>query len=111
MSETGRTYGRSFKGHPVVAGEVRAWVRLRTDHPDAVLVGHELFIAILASGSDVIEVQLSTAGDRLRVTATGTHPLPLRHSHGPGWRIIEGLSRSTGVTTDEHGLWAHLEQE
>jgi hypothetical protein len=110
MSESGRTYGRPFKGHPIEASEVRAWTRLRADHPDAPAVAHELFVAVLATGSDVIDVQLSTAGDRLKITATGAHPLSLRHSHGPGWRIISGLSRSTGVTTDEHGLWAQMEE-
>jgi hypothetical protein len=108
MSETGRTYGRTFKGHPAEAAHVRAWTAGRTTHPDAVQVAHELFIAVLASGADAIEMALSTAGDRLRITATGPEPLPLRHSHGPGWRLIEGLSRTNGVTTDECGLWAQL---
>ncbi|WP_330349290.1 hypothetical protein [Streptomyces sp. NBC_00582] len=111
MSESGRTYRRPFKGLPIEASEVRAWTRLRTKHPDAPAVANELFTAVLDSGADHVEVELSTAGSRLRVTATGPHPLSLRHSHGPGWRIVEGLSRSTGVTTDEHGLWAQLEEQ
>ncbi|MGY1500787.1 hypothetical protein ACW4TU_30120 [Streptomyces sp. QTS52] len=100
----------TFKGHPAAAADVRAWVSRHTDHPDAPIVANELFVAILTAGADVIEVALAFAGARLRITATGTHPLSLRHSHGPGWRVIEGLSRTTGVTTDEHGLWAQLEQ-
>lgn len=111
MSETGRTYRRLFKGHAIEAAEVRAWTALRTRHPDAPAVTHELFVAVLASGAGTIEVTLSTAGGRLRITATGFAPLPLRHSHGPGWRIIAGLSRTTGVTTDEQGLWAQLETD
>ncbi|MET9381434.1 hypothetical protein ABZY09_10150 [Streptomyces sp. NPDC002928] len=111
MSETGRTYRRLFKGHAIEAAEVRAWTQKRTDLPDAMQVAHELFAAVLASGADTIEVTLSTAGGRLRITATGFTPLPLRHSHGPGWRIIAGLSRTTGVTTDEHGLWAQMETD
>ncbi|CAM5553689.1 glutamine--fructose-6-phosphate transaminase (isomerizing) [Streptomyces californicus] len=75
-------YRRPFKGLAIEAAEVRAWTRLRTDHPDAPAVAHELFIAILASGADTIEVTLSTAGTRLRITATGPAPLPLVHLGG-----------------------------
>jgi len=100
---------RTFKGHPVEAAEVRAWTATRATHPDAPAVANELFVAILGTGADAVEVTLSTAGDRLRVAATGPEPLPLRHSHGPGWRIVAGLSRTNGVTVDERGLWARLE--
>jgi hypothetical protein len=109
MSETGSTWQRAFKAHPSEARAVRAWTTDRTRHPDASLVADELFLAILASGTDAVEMELSTAGDRLKVTATGHERLSLRHSHGPGWRIIDGLSRINGVTTDEHGLWAQLD--
>lgn len=109
MSETGSTWSRPFKGNPIEAASVRAWTTQRTPHPDAPTVANELFVAILASGADLIDMSLSTAGDRLRITATGPTHLPARHSHGPGWRIIAGLSRTTGVTSDEHGLWALLE--
>lgn len=109
MSETGRTYRLTFKGHPSEAAEVRAWTSKRTPHPDAPAVANELFVAILGAGADTIEVTLSTAGDRLRITATGPTALPARHSHGPGWRLISGLARATGVTTDETGLWAQLD--
>ena len=100
----------TFKGHPSVAADVRAWVSSHATHLDAPAVTHELFVAILNAGADSIDIALSLAGGRLRITATGTHPLSLRHSHGPGWRIIEGLSRATGVTIDERGLWAQMEQ-
>lgn len=109
MPETGSTWRRPFKGNAVEASEVRTWTKLRTDHPDAPTVANELFVAVLSSGADIIEVTLSTADTRIRITATGPAPLALRHSHGPGWRIVAGLSRSTGVTTDELGLWAQLE--
>lgn len=111
MSETGSTYRRPFKGLAIEAAEVRAWTRLRADHPEAPTVAHELFVAVLASGADTIEMQLSTADTRLRITATGQDPLPVRHSHGPGWRIVAGLSRATGLTTDERGLWAQMEMD
>lgn len=107
MSRTGRE--ASFKGHPIEAAHVRDWTAERTDHPDAPAVANELFVALLGSGADAVDLALSTAGDRLRITASGPGPLPLRASHGPGWRIIAGLSRMTGVTTDEHGLWAQLD--
>jgi hypothetical protein len=111
MSETGTTYRRPFKGLAIEAAEVRAWTRRRSNHPDAPTVAHELFVAILNSGAEVIDMQLSTAGSRLRITATGPASLPLRHSHGPGWGIVHGLSRQTGVTADERGLWAQLDEE
>jgi len=109
MSETGTTYRRTFKGLPIEAAEVRAWTRTRTNHPDAQQITHELFVAILGSGADTIDITLSSAGRRLRITATGPQPLPLRHSHGPGWPIVAALSTSTGITTDEHGVWAQME--
>ncbi|MEU5596802.1 hypothetical protein [Streptomyces sp. NPDC020298] len=110
MSETGRTWRRPFKGHAVEAAEVRAWTRKRTDHPDAPLVVHELFVAVLSSGADIIELTLSTAGNRLRITATGPQHLAARHTHGPGWSIVAGLAHTTGITTDETGLWAQLQE-
>ncbi|NUS83633.1 MAG: hypothetical protein HOY75_13030 [Streptomyces sp.] len=109
MSETGRTWRLAFKGHPSEAAEVRAWTRKRSPHPDAPAVAHELFVAVLGSGADLIEMTLSTAGRRLRITAVGPALLTTRHTHGPGWRIVDGLSRTSGVTTDEHGLWAQLQ--
>jgi hypothetical protein len=109
MSEAGRTWRLAFKGHPSEAAGVRAWTSKRTPHPDAPTVANELFVAVLASGADLIEMTLSTAGSRLKVTATGPKRLPVRHSHGPGWTLVAGLSRINGMTTDEHGLWAQLE--
>lgn len=108
MSESGQTWQRGFKAAPIEAAGVRAWTRTRTPHPDAPQIAHELFVALLKSGADVVEVAISTAGARTRITASGPAPLPLRHSHGPGWRLIAGLSLSTGMTPDECGLWAEL---
>ncbi|MFI9154472.1 hypothetical protein [Streptomyces sp. NPDC053367] len=111
MSETGRTWQRAFKGHASEAAEVRAWTAKRTTPEDAVQIAHELFAAVLSSGADVIELTLSTAGQRLRITATGDRRLSLRHSHGPGWTIIAALAQRTGTTTDESGLWAQIETD
>ncbi|MCI3272158.1 hypothetical protein [Streptomyces cylindrosporus] len=77
-------------------------------HPDAPLIAHELFVAILKSGAPVVDMTLSTAGPRLRITAQGPEPLPVIYSHGPGWALISGLSHLSGLTTDECGLWAQL---
>lgn len=99
----------TVKGHPAEAAFVRAWTAEHAGHPDAPAVTNELFIAVLQAGADAVEVTFVGAGDRLRVTATGPAPLPLHNSHGPGWRIIEGLSRITGATADKCGLWAELD--
>lgn len=109
MSETGSTWQKAFKAHPNEARAVRAWTAKRTPHPDAPLVANELFTAVLNTGGDIVEMKLSTAGDRLQVSAAGSEPLPVRHSHGPGWMLVAGLSRINGVTTDGKGLWAELE--
>ncbi|WP_262505530.1 hypothetical protein [Streptomyces sp. TRM68367] len=77
-------------------------------HPDAPLIADELYVAVLASGAPVIQMTLSTAGSRIRITATGPDPLALISSRGPGWQIITGLCHSAGLTTDECGLWAQL---
>ncbi|MFD5111422.1 hypothetical protein ACFWNG_03755 [Streptomyces sp. NPDC058391] len=115
MSESGHTWRMAFKGHPAEAAHVRQWTRGRLTNDDAPLVAHELFVAVLGSLStqrpDVIEMTISTAGSRARVTATGCHPLPVLQIHGPGAVIISRLSHSSGVTTDGHGLWAQLAKE
>lgn len=108
MPETGTSWRRAFKGTPIEASEVRAWTRSRAPHPDAPQVANELFVALLGSGADHIEMTISTAGPRTRIAAAGADPLPLRHSHGPGWRIVAGLAHITGVTPDDLGLWAQM---
>jgi hypothetical protein len=108
MPESGHTWQKAFKGEPIEAPHVRLWTAGRVHHPDAPLIADELFVAVLGSGAPVVEMTLSTAGSRLRITAAGDDPLPLIHSHGPGWLIVTGLSHSAGLTTDECGLWAQL---
>jgi hypothetical protein len=108
MPESGHTWQKSFKGQPIEAAHVRLWTRGRVKHPDAPLIANELYVAVLGSGASVIEMTLSTAGKRIRITAQGPEPLPLINSHGPGWLVVSGLSHHAGLTTDECGLWAQL---
>lgn len=108
MPESGHTWQKAFKGEPIEAAHVRLWTAGRVHHPDAPLLAHELYVAVLKSGAPVIEMTLSTAGTRIRITAEGPEPLPLIYSHGPGWNLINGLSHLCGLTTDECGLWAQL---
>lgn len=108
MAESGQTWQKAFKALPVQAFHVRRWAVGRVGHPDVPLVADELFVAILASGANTIQMTLSTAGERIRVTAEGPEPLSLLHSHGPGWRVIAGLADLVGLTTDEKGLWAQF---
>ncbi|MFG3110517.1 hypothetical protein [Streptomyces tendae] len=109
MPESGHTWQKAFKGEPIEAPHVRLWTRGRVEHPDAPLIADELFVAVLGSGAPVVEMTLSTAGARIRITAEGPDPLPLINSHGPGWSILTGLCSRAGLTTDERGLWGLLE--
>ncbi|MHC3391282.1 hypothetical protein ACLQ2E_17780 [Streptomyces lavendulocolor] len=111
MPETGQSWQQAFKALPEEAARVRAWAGGRVQHIDAPLVAHELFVAILGTRPDVIEMTVSTAGTRARITATGPTELTALHTHGPGLAIIAGLSRHSGVTTDACGLWAQLRVE
>lgn len=108
MPESGHTWQKAFKGEPVEARHVRLWTAGRVKHPDAPLIADELFVAVLGAGAPVVEMTLSTADTRIRITALGPDPLPLLYSHGPGWALVGGLSHSAGLTTDECGLWAQL---
>lgn len=108
MPESGQTWQKPFKAEPIEARHVRLWVAGRVKHPDAPAVANELYIAVLGSGAPVIELTLSTAGTRIRITAMGYDPLSLLYSHGPGWAIVTGLTTLAGITTDECGLWAQL---
>jgi hypothetical protein len=108
MPESGQTWQKSFKAEPIEASHVRLWTAGRVPHPDAPLIAHELYVAVLSSGAPTVEMTLSTADTRIRITAEGPDPLPLRYSHGPGWAIVTGLSARTGLTTDERGVWAQL---
>ncbi|MER5209380.1 hypothetical protein ABT063_01970 [Streptomyces sp. NPDC002838] len=108
MPESGHTWQKAFKAEPIEAAHVRLWVAGRVKHPDAPVIANELYLAILGSGAPAVEMTLSTAGARIRITAQGPDPLPLIHSHGPGWQIITGLAHTSGLTIDECGLWAQL---
>jgi len=108
MPESGHTWQKAFKAVPIEAIHVRLWTAGRIKHEDAPLVADELFVAILGSGAPVVEMSLSTAGHRIRITASGSEPLPILSSYGPGWQLVSGLCPLAGLTTDEHGLWAQL---
>jgi hypothetical protein len=103
----------TVKGHPAEAAGLRAWTAQHVDQIDAPAVVNEFFIALLGAGASKIEVTLVGAGGHLRIAATapGVDALPLRVTNGAGWPIVAGLSRMTGVTTDEHGLWARLDMD
>jgi hypothetical protein len=107
MSETGQSWRLGFNAHPSEANRVRRWVRSRVEHPDAPLVAHELFIFMIPTGTHTIEMTLSTADSRTRITAASLVEMSLRN-HGYGPRIIDGLSTRSGVTLDGRGLWALL---
>ncbi|MFC8825587.1 hypothetical protein ACFT9I_09555 [Streptomyces sp. NPDC057137] len=115
MSESGHTWRLVFKGHPAEAARVRRWTRGRLTYDDAPTIANELFIAVLGSSPtqrpDAIEITLSTAGRRARVTAACAYRLPLVQAHGPGALIIDRLSQSSGVTANGYGLWAQFHQE
>ncbi|MFJ2162345.1 hypothetical protein [Streptomyces sp. NPDC087856] len=103
----------TVKGHPVEAAGLRAWTAQHVDQIDAPTVVDEFFIELLAAGASKVEFSLIGEGDRLRIAAAATEPvlLPPRASNEAGWCIIAGLSRTSGVTTDEHGLWAVLNMD
>lgn len=108
MSETGHSWRLEFKAHPAEAHRVRQWATTRLEHPDASQVAHELFVAVLATGTRAIEVTLSTAGSRVRISVAGSVELSILHSHGPGSLIVSALSAQSGLNTDGRGLWALL---
>ncbi|MFI6084116.1 hypothetical protein ACIBBB_24575 [Streptomyces sp. NPDC051217] len=115
MSESGHTWRLVFKGHPAEAARVRQWTRGRLTHRDAPAIANELFVAILGSSParrpNAVEITISTAGRRARISASGAHPLPMLQVHGPGVLIIDRLSQSYGATADGYGVWARLVQE
>ncbi|WP_432043773.1 hypothetical protein [Streptomyces cadmiisoli] len=108
MPETGQTWRRDFPAHPAEAYQVREWAKIRLHHPDAPQIAHELFVSVLGSGTESVEMTLSTAGPRIRILAAGSVELSILHSHGPGFQIVSGLSAQSGLNTDGQGLWALL---
>lgn len=115
MPESGHTWRVLFKGHPGEASHVRRWARGRLNHDDAELIADELFVAILVGltgrSPDAVEMTISTAGSRARISATGFLPLPVPAMRGPGALIISRLSHSSGVSQDGQCLWAQLRPE
>jgi hypothetical protein len=115
MSDTGpaigTTWRRAFEAHPSRARAVRSWIIDRVTHPDAPLVGHELFVIVLQGRSPAVEMTLSTAGGRIRITALGDTSLRLHHTHGPGATLASAFARQYGVDADARGVWAHLAAE
>lgn len=111
MVDRGQSWQRTFKGLTSQGRAVRQWTYARIDHPDAVQIAHELFVTVLNGSPDVIEMTLSTAGGRVRITALGPQELPVRHSHGPGRCIIAALSALCGTTPNGCGMWAQLTKE
>jgi hypothetical protein len=111
MADSGQSWQRIFKGLPEQARAVRQWTRARVEHVDAEQVANELFVAVLGGAPLEVELTLSTADTRLRITARGPAELALRHTYGPGRRIISALAALSGETPDGRGLWAQLTKE
>src|ERR1044072_8114296 len=105
MPESGHTGQKPFSAVPIEACHVRLWTAGRVKHPDAPLIAHELYVAILSSGAPSVEMTLSTAGRRIRIAALGPDPLDVLDSHGPGWRIVPGLAQSAGLPRAQGGGW------
>lgn len=109
---SGQSWQRTFRGLPEETYAMRCWTRERVRHANAPQVAHEMFLVVLARSPEAIEITLSTADTRVRITVTGSCELPLKHVHGPGRRIIRALTAGLfGTTADGHGLWAELAKE
>lgn len=105
MPESGHAWQRAFKGEPLEAAHVRLWTAGRVHHADAPLLAHELYVAVLSSGTPVIEMTLSTAGSRVRITALGQDPLPVLSAHGPAWRCGGGQRQCWCGRPDGGARW------
>jgi len=109
MPETdGQSWQRAFPAEASQAHAARAWVSIRTGHEDAAQITGELFLAVLAVHPSKVQVTVSTAGTRSRITASGDRPLPPRSLHGIGRTVIRGLAVRHGTAVDDCGLWAEL---
>lgn len=111
MSEAGQSWRRAFAPVPASAPLLRRWARGYVTHPDAPLVADELFVGVLAANPVVVEVTLSTADVRVRITARGAARPLQRHADDTSRRIVAALSIRTGMTPDTCGLWAELSRE
>lgn len=108
---TGTSWQRAFPAEPMQAHAARNWAAMHAVHPDARQVAGELYLAVLAARPSLVQMTVSTAGPRRRITASGAWPLAMRSLRGPGQRIIRGLSTAYGLTVDDCGLWAELTWE
>ncbi|NEA57116.1 hypothetical protein G3I60_23950 [Streptomyces sp. SID13666] len=111
MPESGQSWQRRFPGDAEQVRVVRVWVGSHVRHEDAPLLADELFVAVLATRPAKIQMTLSTAGYRARISASGNVALPLHSVRGAGLSIIRGFSSCHGTTPDDHGLWAEVTQE
>lgn len=111
MSEDGQSWQRAFPAEASQAGAARAWVRAHTAHEDAPQILGELFIAVLSSHPSKVQLTVSTAGARSRITASGDRPLSLQSLYGAGRRIIADLATDRGTSVDGRGVWAELPWE
>jgi hypothetical protein len=124
LIETGHTWRALFPGRPDQARPVRRWVRSRlAEHADDTgltitaqhaddteLLASELFTAASAARPHAVQMTISTAGPRLRLTATAPEPLPSRARTRVAWRIVLGIAGAghAGVDHDERTLWAQI---
>ena len=110
-TSAGTSWQQAFPAEAVQARAARNWAAMHAIHPDARQVAEELFLAVLAAHPSLVQMTVSTAGPRRRITARGTWPLAMHSLRGPGQHIIRGLSTAHGVTPDDCGLWAELTWE
>jgi hypothetical protein len=120
MSSTGHTWRMPFAGNAEQARSVRVWVLARVcEHAadedlspgadqlaDVVLMAHELFVAVLATRPEKVTMTVSTDGPRVRIYATGPHPLPLRSRRGTG--LVQGLAVACGSQDEDRTVWAEI---
>lgn len=112
MPETvGQSWQRAFPAEAAQARDARAWVTKHSAHEFTRQLAGELFLAVLQSRPARMQMTVSTAGPRVRITSASDHPLPMHALHGPGRRIIQALATLHGVTPDDCGLWAELPWE
>lgn len=111
MPESGQSWQRAFRAEASQARAARLWVSTRTGHEDAPQIADELFVAVLSARPSKIQMTVSTAGARSRITASGDSVLPLHSRHGAGWPIVAALATHHGRTEDDCGAWAELPWE
>lgn len=110
-TSAGTSWQRAFPAESLRAREARNWAAAHAVHPDARQVAGELYLAVLAVHPSLVQMTVSTAGPRRRITAAGSWPLALHGLRGAGQSIIRGLSTAYGLTPDECGVWAELTWE